>query len=197
MVQSAGGHPGQLSAEELAMVRAWIEAGAPRNEDRHHWRCRMKDKHLRPSPGRRDFMRAAIVGIGGLISAAIGLPAVAYVIGPALKQAASSGSALGSSARSNWIPQRFSRPRRDTDRLDQHTGGDFGLRPDREWAGLRRDFQHLHTPGLPGSLDCRGRINSTARATTACLPRTGPWFPARRHARWTALKARSKTAFST
>ena len=31
-------------------------------------------------------MRAAIVGIGGLISAAIGLPAVAYVIGPALKR---------------------------------------------------------------------------------------------------------------
>jgi menaquinol-cytochrome c reductase iron-sulfur subunit len=31
-------------------------------------------------------MRAAVVGIGGLISAAIGLPAVAYVIGPALKR---------------------------------------------------------------------------------------------------------------
>jgi cytochrome b subunit of formate dehydrogenase len=28
-VQSSGGHPGQLLAEELAMVRAWIEAGAP------------------------------------------------------------------------------------------------------------------------------------------------------------------------
>jgi uncharacterized membrane protein len=27
-VQSKGGHPGQLSAEELALVRAWIEAGA-------------------------------------------------------------------------------------------------------------------------------------------------------------------------
>ena len=31
-------------------------------------------------------MKAAVVGIGGLISAAIGLPAVAYVIGPALKR---------------------------------------------------------------------------------------------------------------
>lgn len=28
-VQTSGGHPGQLLAEELAMVRAWIEAGAP------------------------------------------------------------------------------------------------------------------------------------------------------------------------
>ena len=27
-IQSAGGHPGQLSVEELALVRAWIEAGA-------------------------------------------------------------------------------------------------------------------------------------------------------------------------
>ena len=28
LIQSAGGHPGQLSPEELALVRAWIEAGA-------------------------------------------------------------------------------------------------------------------------------------------------------------------------
>jgi len=29
VVQTAGGHPGQLTAEELAIVSAWIEAGAP------------------------------------------------------------------------------------------------------------------------------------------------------------------------
>jgi formate dehydrogenase gamma subunit len=29
--QSAGGHPGQLSGDELALVRQWIEAGAPEN----------------------------------------------------------------------------------------------------------------------------------------------------------------------
>ena len=28
VIQSAGGHPGQLSAEELAIVKAWIDAGA-------------------------------------------------------------------------------------------------------------------------------------------------------------------------
>ena len=36
--------------------------------------------------GRRDFMKAAIAGIGGVIGAAVGLPAIAYVVGPALKQ---------------------------------------------------------------------------------------------------------------
>jgi menaquinol-cytochrome c reductase iron-sulfur subunit len=35
---------------------------------------------------RRDFMKAAIFGIGGLIGTAIGVPAIAYVVGPALKQ---------------------------------------------------------------------------------------------------------------
>jgi menaquinol-cytochrome c reductase iron-sulfur subunit len=54
----------------------------------------MKDTS-QPSPGRRDFMRAAIVGIGGLISAAIGLPAVAYIVGPALRQAAAEWIRLG------------------------------------------------------------------------------------------------------
>jgi hypothetical protein len=29
VVQSSGGHAGQLSPEELAIVAAWIEGGAP------------------------------------------------------------------------------------------------------------------------------------------------------------------------
>ena len=28
-IQFQGGHPGQLSTEELAIVKAWIDAGAP------------------------------------------------------------------------------------------------------------------------------------------------------------------------
>ena len=36
--------------------------------------------------GRRDFMKTVITGIGGVIGAAIGLPAIAYVVGPALKK---------------------------------------------------------------------------------------------------------------
>jgi menaquinol-cytochrome c reductase iron-sulfur subunit len=47
------------------------------------------------SAGRRDFMKAAIVGIGGFIGAVIGLPAIAYVVGPALKQAAGAWIRLG------------------------------------------------------------------------------------------------------
>jgi hypothetical protein len=30
-VQQAGGHPGQLTEEELDQLTAWIEAGAPEN----------------------------------------------------------------------------------------------------------------------------------------------------------------------
>jgi hypothetical protein len=29
VVQTGGGHPGQLTADELAIVSAWIAAGAP------------------------------------------------------------------------------------------------------------------------------------------------------------------------
>jgi len=35
---------------------------------------------------RRDFMKATIVSIGGIIGAAIGIPAIPYVIGPARNQ---------------------------------------------------------------------------------------------------------------
>ncbi|MFH1183725.1 MAG: ubiquinol-cytochrome c reductase iron-sulfur subunit [Chloroflexota bacterium] len=49
----------------------------------------------RSSTGRRDFMKAAVLGIGGLITAALGLPAVAYIIGPALKEASALWIRLG------------------------------------------------------------------------------------------------------
>jgi menaquinol-cytochrome c reductase iron-sulfur subunit len=48
---------------------------------------------------RRDFMKTAIVGIGGVIGAAIGLPAIAYVVGPALQQNTSEWIRLGSAAK--------------------------------------------------------------------------------------------------
>lgn len=54
----------------------------------------MKEKS-QPLPPRRDFMKATILGIGGLIGAAIGLPAIAYIVGPALKQAADVWIRLG------------------------------------------------------------------------------------------------------
>ena len=36
--------------------------------------------------GRRDFMKATIASIGVVIGAALGLPAIPYIMGPALKQ---------------------------------------------------------------------------------------------------------------
>lgn len=45
---------------------------------------------------RRDMMKAAIFGIGGLIGASIVVPAIGYIIGPALKQAQDSWIRLGS-----------------------------------------------------------------------------------------------------
>jgi len=43
------------------------------------------DKKNKNSIDRRDFMGIATWAIGGLISAGMGIPAIAYVIGPALK----------------------------------------------------------------------------------------------------------------
>ena len=43
---------------------------------------------------RKDFLSLAILAIGGVISFAIGIPAVAYILGPALKKA----------DEQNWIP---------------------------------------------------------------------------------------------
>lgn len=45
---------------------------------------------------RSDFMKATIAGIGGLIGLAYGLPAVAYVIGPAKNQDSGDWIQLGS-----------------------------------------------------------------------------------------------------
>ena len=35
---------------------------------------------------RRDFMKTAIITIGGVIGGAIGIPAIPYIIGPAQQQ---------------------------------------------------------------------------------------------------------------
>jgi len=45
--------------------------------------------------GRRDFMRAVIAGISGVIGVAVGLPAIAYIVGPAIKQATDTWIRLG------------------------------------------------------------------------------------------------------
>jgi menaquinol-cytochrome c reductase iron-sulfur subunit len=53
----------------------------------------------KPNVSRRDFMKTTILGIGGLIGAAIGLPAIAYVVGPALQQNIIEWIRLGSASK--------------------------------------------------------------------------------------------------
>lgn len=43
-------------------------------------------KQTKDKLDRRDFMKATIAAIGGIIGAAIGIPAIPYIIGPAQKQ---------------------------------------------------------------------------------------------------------------
>jgi len=45
---------------------------------------------------RRDFMKLTIAGISGAIGAAIGLPAIAYIVGPALQKETETWIRLGS-----------------------------------------------------------------------------------------------------
>ena len=44
---------------------------------------------------RRDFMKVAIASISGLIGAAIGIPAISYIVGPAQKAEDSDWIRLG------------------------------------------------------------------------------------------------------
>lgn len=53
------------------------------------------DASQKSKMGRRDFMKTVIAGISGVIGAAIGLPAIAYVVGPALTKAADTWIRLG------------------------------------------------------------------------------------------------------
>ncbi|NIU58009.1 MAG: Rieske 2Fe-2S domain-containing protein [Phycisphaerae bacterium] len=54
----------------------------------------MKDDQEKKEVKRKDFLSFAIYAIGGVISFAIGIPAVAYILGPALRKA----------DEQNWIP---------------------------------------------------------------------------------------------
>ena len=49
--------------------------------------------------GRRDFMKVTIAAIGGIISAAIGLPAIPYIMGPALKKGEENWIRLGTTTK--------------------------------------------------------------------------------------------------
>jgi len=54
-----------------------------------------EDKGEGKEINRRDFMKITIAGIGGVIAAALGIPAIAYIVGPALKEKAADWIKLG------------------------------------------------------------------------------------------------------
>ncbi|MDP1715137.1 MAG: ubiquinol-cytochrome c reductase iron-sulfur subunit [Anaerolineales bacterium] len=54
------------------------------------------DKSEGKQLGRRNFMKVAIASIGGVIGAAIGLPAIPYIMGPALQKESDDWIQLGS-----------------------------------------------------------------------------------------------------
>jgi len=63
-----------------------------------------RDKEM----GRRDFMKAAIAAIGGVITAALGLPAIPYIIGPAIQGTEEDWIQVGSTAKvERGIPTLF------------------------------------------------------------------------------------------
>ena len=47
------------------------------------------------SPGRRKFLEVIIGAIGGLMGAAVGVPAITYIVGPALKENTATWLRLG------------------------------------------------------------------------------------------------------
>ncbi len=55
------------------------------------------DKLSTPKISRRDFMQATIAAIGGLIGIAVGIPAIEYIVGPALKKNVQNWIQLGAS----------------------------------------------------------------------------------------------------
>lgn len=59
---------------------------------------------------RRDFIKAALVGIGGLIGALVGLPSVAYLLSPANQAGAGDEAVIPLGALDNYpigVPTRF------------------------------------------------------------------------------------------
>ncbi len=107
-----------------------------------------------PQVSRRNFMKAAIFTIGGVIGGAIGIPAIPYIIGPALKQGDEGWVRLGAVSKVELdVPTLFKTTIKTSDRLDQYRRGVFSLCADRKRPGFHQHVQCLHASGLPGALD--------------------------------------------
>ena len=82
---------------------------------------------------RREFLGLVTWAIGVLIGAGLGIPAIAYIIGPALQQETSDEwIPIGTTSKVELgTPTLFKANIERTDRLDRQPGGALGLRPDR------------------------------------------------------------------
>jgi hypothetical protein len=83
---------------------------------------------------RRNFLAIATGAIGGLIGIVLAIPAVAYVVGPALQRTRTE----------NWI------------RLGPISKVELGT-PTLFKAVVESQIEYLHSPRLPGALDYRSR----------------------------------------
>jgi menaquinol-cytochrome c reductase iron-sulfur subunit len=97
--------------------------------------------------GRRTFMGLFVTAVGGLISAALGLPAVAYVVGPALQRTVGNWIQLGAVTKVEMgVPTLFkAKVERQTGWIvEQHEISAYVLTDDgRDFVALSNVCTHL------------------------------------------------------
>jgi menaquinol-cytochrome c reductase iron-sulfur subunit len=133
----------------------------------------------RNEPSRRDFIKATLTGIGGLIGALIGIPSVTYLLSPALQAWAEDQALIPLGQVENYpigIPTRFEFTRTKVNGWER-TATNYGLdvvrRRDREvrvfsdvctHLGCRvtwhPDIEHYVSPCHDGHCDITGAVLS-------------------------------------
>ncbi len=107
---------------------------------------------------RRGFLKIATWSMGGLMSLMVGIPAIAYILGPALPREKSQGWVrLGSINKVGLgMPELFKvRLTREAGWLAGTRGEYWDLRTDRQRAGFHRHVKHLYPPWMSRAMDCR------------------------------------------
>ncbi len=140
---------------------------------------------------RRDFIKVTTGIIGGLIGAAIGLPAIAYVLDPALKGGAKEAwvpiGKLADMQIGQPYPFSFTRVQVNGWERTSTTRGDSpsASRKTRRTSSFL--IAAAHTWAAPSTGSPRRRP-SCARVTTQSSASRGPCWAGRPRARWTATR---------
>ena len=95
----------------------------------------------------RDFIKAALTGIGGLVGALVGLPSVAYLLGPAWQAGAEEEAVIPLGALENYpigIPTRFDFTRTRVNGWER-TAVSYGLYVVRQSESEARVFSDICT----------------------------------------------------